>query len=57
MGIVSLQQALLHDARVFGSSSMYHRGQDDTLLPGWTEPVKGLDVPPLTLTLGNEALS
>lgn len=39
----------VHDARVFGSSSLYRRGQDGTLLPGWTETFEGVDVPLLIL--------
>ncbi|KAM9424168.1 uncharacterized protein KZ484_010982 isoform 2-T2 [Pholidichthys leucotaenia] len=35
----------VHDARVFASSSLYHRGQNGTLLPGWTETFEGVDVP------------
>lgn len=35
----------VHDARVLANSSLYRRGQNGTLFPGWTETFDGVDVP------------
>lgn len=35
----------VHDARVFTNSTLYRKGQEGDLLPRWTQPVGGSDVP------------
>ena len=35
----------VHDARVFANSTLYQRGQENSLLPHWTEHIGGEDVP------------
>ena len=35
----------VHDARVFVNSTLYKKGQDNELLPNWTESLGGKDVP------------
>lgn len=42
-----------HEARVFGNSSVYDRGQSGTLFPNLTERIVGVDVP--VVMLGNAA--
>ena len=39
----------VHDARVFVNSSLYHRGQQGTLFPGWKQTICGQDIPLLVL--------
>ena len=35
----------VHDARVFSNSSLYQRGQNNSLFPDLTEAIAGRDVP------------
>ena len=35
----------VHDARVFSNSSLYHRGQSNTLFPDLKESISGRDIP------------
>ena len=43
----------VHDARVFGNSSLYERGQSGTLFPNITESFQGVNVP--VVMLGDSA--
>ena len=39
----------VHDARVFSNSSLYKKGQSNSLLPDWKENISGRDVPLIIL--------
>lgn len=39
----------VHDARVFSNSSLYQKGQNQTLFPNWVEKVSGCDIPILLI--------
>ena len=39
----------VHDARVFGNSKFFERGEAGTLFPDWTRSIEGVDIPIVVL--------